>query len=285
MTNGKLFDLLPINKLTAIVRNDLRKLDDAGLIDEGTLIKTVQFCNDKLGIPIREIRQKIVPVHEFQANLPLDFEKLYYVCALQATNTSIQHSFKNPFDNSFDRDIIYEADVSREDFGGTPHYNVTINKTTDVEIKTFNNWIELQVSPSSLPFCHTSCPNVRRKGKYMVTIEDDGKVSTPFRSGELYFMYLGSMKDEEGNILFPFHPLITPWYEWCIKEKVLEDALFNSDLGFQETQALYELAGKKRSLAWLDAFNITMESGFNEFIAREKKKELSYYNKYFKLFQ
>ncbi len=39
-------------------------------------------------------------------------------------------------------------------------------------------------------------------------------------------MYLGMMKDDEGNITFPFHPLITPFYEWSLKEKILEDATF-----------------------------------------------------------
>jgi hypothetical protein len=263
----------------AIVKQSMSKFDDEGLIDEGKLIKTVMRCNDKLGMPIREIKQKIIPVEEWQADLPLDFEKLYYVCALQCSNTTVISAYKNPFDNSFDRSIIYEAELSRENLGGAPNYNVTIKKLTDLEIKAeYTNWTELALTPTSNPYCHPACPNMTRPGKYQISITDD-KINTPFRKGELYVMYLGAMRDEEGNILFPFNPRITPYYEWAVKEQILMDAIFNSEGNYGE---LLKLAQQEKSYAWLDAFNITTEKGYGEFAEMQKKKEWEYYNKYFK---
>ena len=280
MVNNKTFELRPISELMAIVKNDLRNLDDQGLIDEGTLIKTVMYCNDRLGIPIREIKQVCIPVVDYKAKLPLNFEKLYYASALLATN-SINYTLQNPFDNNFDRDIIYEAEVDRESLGNAENYLVKINRKSTITTHHHDNWISLSLNTASSPYCHASCPNLRKPGKYQISIDGDF-IHTPFRTGEIYLMYLGTMQDEEGNILFPFHPMITPYYEWAVKEKVLMDTIFNSDKGNGD---LLKLAQLERAKAWLDAFGITTEKGYGEYVTLQRKKELMWYNQYFKFFQ
>lgn len=280
MVNDKMFEHRPVSELFSIVKNDLRRLDDEGLIDEGTLIKTVMYCNDKLGIGIREIREVCIPVQEYKAKLPLNFDKLYYVAAVSCTNTMI-HSMVNPFNNNFDRDIIYEAELDRGSLGNTDHYNVTIKREQNISIHNYQSFTSLDVSPTGGASCHISCPNTRKKGKYTVSIRD-GHIETPFRSGELYVMYIANMCDDEGNLLFPFHPKITPYYEWAIKEKVLMDAVFNSEGDYTN---LLKLSQNERVKAWLEAYDITTEKGYGEYVTQQKKKELGWYNQYFKFFQ
>jgi len=280
MINNKTLQHRPISELIAIVKNDLRKLDDEGLIDEGTLIKTIMYCNDRLGIFIREVKQVCIPVVDYKANLPLNFEKLYFATALMATNT-IVHSQKNPFENSFDRDIIYEAELDRGILGNVESYSVTIKREHNTTIHNTGNWVTLSVDNSSAEHCHNACPNTKKPGQYQISI--DGKhIHTPFRTGEIYLMYLGTMQDEDGNILFPFHPLITPYYEWALKEKVIMDAIFNSDGNYAE---LLKLAQLERVKAWLDAYSIISDKGFGEYVNMQRKKELGWYNQYFKYFQ
>lgn len=279
MTNNKIFDLRPVSELMAIVKNDFKKLDDEGLVDDGALIKTIMYCNDKLGIPMREIKQICIPVVDYKAKLPLNFEKLYFACALLATNTII-HNQQNPFANNFDRDIIYEAGLDRGTLGNIESYSVTVKRESTTTIHNYGNWVSLSVDPSNT-YCHNSCPNIRKSGKYQISINGD-EIDTPFRSGEIYLMYLGTMEDEEGNLLFPFHPLITPYYEWSLKERILMNVIFNSDGDYAN---LLKLAQSERVKAWLDAFNITMDKGYGEYVDSQKKKELSYYNQYFKFFQ
>ena len=278
--NNRTFEHRPIEELLAIVRQDFRKFDDEGLIDEGNLIKTVMYCNDRLGIGIREIKQACLNVEDYRVKLPLDFEKLYFTCALKATSTSITLGM-NPFNNNFDRDIIYEADIARDDFGGTDFYGVTIKREEKVTIHTTGEWIGIDVLPDSHSFCHPSCPNTRKKGKHSIYIKD-GYIVTPFRCGELYMMYLGTMCDEEGNLLFPFHPMITPYYEWSIKEKVIMDAIFNSDV---TDASLLQLAQREKVKAWLDAYDFATSKGFGEYVKIQRNKEMSWYNKYFRFFE
>lgn len=280
MINGKTFDHRPISQLMAIVRQDLKKMDDEGLIDEGVVVKTIMACNERLGIPIREVKQVCIPVVDNRAKLPLNFEKLYYAMALVATNT-MTHLIPNPFDNTFDRDIIYEADLDRGKLGNVDSYNVVIKRINNTTVHNHGSWISLSMSSASAGMCHPYCPNLSKPGKYQIEIKGD-EIITPFRAGELYLMYLGTMQDEEGNVLFPFHPLITPYYEWAVKEKVIMDAIFNSDGDYSQ---LLKLAQSERVKAWLDAFNITTEKGYGEYVDLQRKKELGWYNQYFKYFQ
>lgn len=279
MINNKTFEHRPISELMAIVKNDFRKLDDEGLIDEGTLIKTVKYCNDRLGINIREIKQACIQVDDYRAKLPLNFEKLYFCGGVTITNSTFQ--MRDPFDNNFDRDVIYEAELDRGTFGNVDSYNVTIKRKTTTHVVNIQNLIGLDVSPLSNKFCHPSCPNMKKKGRHTVEIQGD-ELITPFRCGEIYIMYLGSMCDEEGNLLFPFHPMITPYYEWMVKEKVLMDAIFNSDGDYGQ---LLQLAQRERAKAWLDAYDMTTSKGFGEYVEMQRKKELGWYNHWFKYLQ
>lgn len=277
----KTLELRPMKELMAIVKTDLKKLDAQGLVDNGTCVKVIMACNDRLGLSIRDVKQVCIPVHDYKAKLPLNFEKLFYVTALSATN-GIVMNMRNPFDNNFDRDIIYEAEVDRGSLGNADSYGVVIKRSTETTVHNSMSFIGLDINPQSQPYCHISSPHLNGgHGKYSVTIEDD-YIRTPFRSGEIYIMYLATMQDEEGLLLFPFHPLITPYYEWSIKEKVLMDCIFNSEGA--EYANLFKLAQSERVKAWLDAFNVTSSKEYGDYLEMQKKRELKWYNQYFRYF-
>ena len=272
----------PISQLLAIVKNDFSSYQLNGVIDDGVLIKTILYCNDKLGLLVREVREKCLVVNDYKAELPLDFEKLYYSCALQATNTQAL-TLKNPFDNNVDQDIIYEARLDRDSLGNVDAYKVVIERETNTTVYTRGNWIELGVDSQSDKYCQIDCPNKKRKGKYTITIQED-YIDTPFKSGLLYVMYIGTMKDENGEMLFPFHTLITPYYEWSLKEKIIMNLIFNTE-GDRNLGELLKLCQLEKAKAWLDAFNFTSDRTFGQMVALQKKKEYEWYSKYFKFFQ
>lgn len=276
--NQKTFEHRPIEELLAIVRNDFRKFDQEGLIDEGTLIKTVMYCNDKLGLTIREVRQTTIEVNEWQAELPVDFEKLFFLAGIRCTNTVVQNG-RNPFDNNFDQTVKYEACLETDVIGCIPNSTLVIKREGTPIHYHHEELTQLNVVGTDI---HIDSPNKKIKGQYSCSIKD-GYIHTPFRTGTLYLMYVGMMTDEEGRVTFPFHPLITPYYEWMIKEKILSDAIFNSDAA--NIGELYKLAQQERVKAWLDAYNFTADRGFAEELAYQRKKELGFYNKYFKFFQ
>lgn len=281
MINGKNLEHRPISELMAIVKRDLKKINEKGLIDEGSCIKTIMYCNDTLGIPVREIREVCIPIENYTAKLPLDFEKIYYAC-YKKEGRKINYKARDPFNNSVDADVVYEARIASGNFGGDEKINITINRIQDVEVTSFGNWVQIDVAKISSKYCYPNCPIVGRE-KPAIIINDDNTIDVPFEKGEIYVMYIANMKDEDGNLIFPFHSKITPWYEWCIKEKIIIDAIFNSE--GQEYVNLLNIAKRERGLAWIDAFNATMDKALGEHSKLERKKEIEWFNKYFKYFK
>jgi hypothetical protein len=276
--NDTVIEHRPISQLVSIVKNDFKKFDAERLIDQGSLVKTILYCNEKLGFPIKEIRETAIRVENYEAELPIDFDKLYYVTALKCTN-GIDIEVSNPFDNNVDQDVIYEACLDRDSLACANHYMVTVKRNGKSVNYSEGEWTTLEVSSNE--FCHPGCPNIKSRGKYQAYIKDN-KINTPFKTGILYIIYIGLMRDVNGEVTFPFHPLITPYYEWSVKEKILQDAIFNSDV--PNVGDMYKFAQSERVKAWIDAFNFTSEKDYATLIELQKKKELNWYNQWFKYF-
>jgi hypothetical protein len=283
MINGKNLEHRPISELMAIVKRDLKKINEQGLIDEGACIKTIMYCNDTLGIPVREIREVCIPIEDYKGKLPLDFEKIYYAC-MNRESKKLSYTARNPFNNKVDADVVYEAKVASGVFGDETKVTININRMEDVEVTEFQNWIQVDVAKISSKHCFKNCPIIGR-GKPAIIINDDNTIECPFEKGEIYIMYVANMKDSDGRLLFPFHSKITPWYEWCVKEKIITDAMFNMDGDLNWLRTLKQDCKVERGLAWIDAFNATMDKALGDHAKREREKELKWYNKYFKYFK
>lgn len=281
MINDRIFDHRSINELLAIVKRDFKKFDAEGLIDIGSLVKTVMYCNDKLGLPIREIREAAIPIVDFKGELPMDFEKMFYMAGLDCTSSPAV-TIRNPFDNNVDQDVIYKACLNREQLGCVDNYQVVVERKGQQIPYHYNQWTQLTVGQQSFDFCHLDCPNKRKQGKYQVEIKD-GNLITPFRSGMIYILYIGMMMDTDGNITFPFHPMITPYYEWSVKERIITNAIFETD--GQNLGDLLKFAQSERVKAWLDAFNFTSEKDYGEYLQQQRNRELGWYAQYFRYFQ
>lgn len=279
--NGKNLEHRRIDELMAIVRGDLWKLDSEGLIDEGRCVKTVMYCNEKLGLSIREVREVCLKVEGGKARLPLDFEKIWYARGLRDLR-SIELEMRNPFDNGVDADVLYEAKIASGKIGPDTPVTVTIKRQTNVTVHEFQNWIELDVDTQSKKYCYGNSPLYRHRGKPCIRLNDDSTLDVPFEEGLVYVMYVANLKDEDGYLLFPFHPVITPWYEWCVKEKIIQDALFNDEGNYAP---LLQECKRERGLAWIDAYNACTDPRVGHHIQLQRKRELEFYNQYFKYFQ
>lgn len=272
------YKYITLKELLASVKEDFRLYDDMGLIDESRIIKTVMWCNEKLGIPLHQIKETFIDVRDYKAILPSNFWKVRYVCALSTSSFNIS-TYRDPFNNTVTEEMKCEAKLDSYVEGCTTKCPpIIFKRINNIEVKRYTTWTNLSLSRSSDKFVHKNCMN-KGGGKYTIDVEEE-EITTPFREGELYMMYLSTMEDEEGNILVPFHPLITSWYEWCIKEKILQDLIFNSDAN---VAPLLKVAQGEKAKFWLDAWNFTMEPEYRELQRMQIQKEQNFYDNYFKL--
>lgn len=271
---------ITLHELLASVKEDLSSFDNMGLIDEGRVIKTVMWCNERLGIPIHQIREKFIKVRDYKADLPQNFWKVTFVCAIDETSFCLT-GYRDPWNNTttLEDRAKAEAEMCTYVEGCTTKCSpLIIRRENNIEVFRYTHWTSLSLSKSSNMFADKMCFN-RPGGKYTIDIDEE-QITLPFREGELYMMYLSTMEDEDGNVLVPFHPLITNWYEWCVKEKILQDILFNSDA---DVANKLKLAQEEKGKNWLDAWNFQMEPEYRQLQQYQKQLEANYYNKYFKL--
>lgn len=279
--NNKIIEYIPYSQLMSLIKQEIKAYDSQGYINDGDLIAKVMYCNEKLGINIHEVKQAIIEIENNHGDLPTDFHKVFYMAALSMTNTTVTN-WTNPWDNSKDRTVTYDADFKRGCIGCEDHVTV-IYKKSGVDItQSYYNWQELKLSNGK--YAYIGCSNLTNKSKNQVDIEN-GEITTGFRTGEIYMMYIANMTNEEGEILVPFHPLITPWYVWTCVEQVITSMIFDTDEDLNKLKLQKDLAVDEKGKAWINCWNYCNSKEFMQWQQDQKKKELSWWNRWFKIVQ
>ena len=73
----------------------------------------------------------------------------------------------------------------------------------------------------------------------------DGFVITTFETGHVYISYQGAMEDSQGNLLVLDQPYCNEYYEYALKQRILENMLF---AGENVAQQLGLIEGRLKSL-------------------------------------
>lgn len=72
------------------------------------------------------------------------------------------------------------------------------------------------------------CPNLYMRATNKAWIKD-GYFYTDFSHGKVYINYQGTLEDDNGNLLIPDHDMINEYYEYAIKQRILENLLMNDE--------------------------------------------------------
>lgn len=72
------------------------------------------------------------------------------------------------------------------------------------------------------------CPNLYMRATNQAWIKD-GYFYTDFSHGKVYINYQGTLEDDDGNLLIPDHDMINEYYEYAIKQRILENLLMNDE--------------------------------------------------------
>lgn len=92
--------------------------------------------------------------------------------------------------------------------------------------------ITLQENPETID---CNCPNLYMHAPNKAWIQN-GYLYTNFASGKVYINYQGLLEDSEGNLLVIDHDEITTYYEYAIKQRILENLVMNDEPVGQKLQ-------------------------------------------------
>lgn len=279
---------IKLSELMSSVKSDLSLYDDSGLIDDDRVIKVIAECNEKLGQRIYKSRECKLTVENYRAHIPQDLFKIENLLATQIINIEnfstnaiqarqLEFTHVKPEDTT---KIITYGKMGCVDSCNECYWVEDRRPCPTTDKLVFERLIPLELSTSLYNKCTEYSPCARYDKQYKIDIDND-EFKLSFEEGELYLCYLGNLTSEEGEIEIPFHPKLNPYYEYAVKEKILEDMYLNSEADI--LQKLQYVSLKKRE-AYAIAWDFANTREVNEWSKIQKKIQTEYYNRWYKIF-
>lgn len=299
------WDYIKLSQVMASVRSDLELYDDANMIDEDKCIKIVMQCNEKLGQKVYKSKSCKINVENYRGDIPSDLWKIENIFALSTEHTGYTHSegggvigatqitytdYVPPKILSKDVSNINcgtEVSCCRQSpcstgCGGNCTSKITYLTEEQKQYIEYNHTrlIPLSLSTSTSDKCVNYSPCSKYKGDFSVNIDDE-EFEFSFETGTVYISYLGNMVDEDGEVIIPFHPMLNQYYEFAIKEKILQDIYLNTRADV--LQRLQYVSAEK-SKHYYDAYVYANTSKAGQYDKMRKNREMEFYNRWYRMF-
>ena len=205
-----------------------------GMVDPAQLIKVATRVNYDLGLKIHRTKQIVLNVEHNKARLPDDFAYLNYafICGDYSIET------KMPSGTHVETvDVNYVPDPGMTGPCNDPTCNdacvlTTCNGGTDYKLiqrvgeSQYRNYTAFsQLTITNVNDATCDCPNINTRSENSGEIKD-GFLKTNFKTGKVYINFQGAMEDNEGNLLVLDHPYCNEYYEYALKQRILENMMF-----------------------------------------------------------
>lgn len=281
------FKYISLDELLSSVRSDLHEYDNNSLILEDRLLKVIYRCNEKLGVKLNKSKQVLLEVKDGKADLPKDFFKIEMLFATCVTSIPPQLQLI-PGNKATYTECIPDntpmINVSKIACASVDNCctNLWLIRQPQIQREVYiNTFIPLSMSKRCANYCTSYYPGSRVRSDYSIDLVDD-VIKTSFKEGQIFLCYLGSLEDEDGKPLIPFHPLLNEYYEWSLKKKILEDIYMNSEA---DVEKKLQYAKQALSDAYLEAWQFTGYPEHQEMERAYQKHSVDFYNKWFSIYQ
>lgn len=144
--------------------------------------------------------------------------------------------------------------------------------------RKYSRLIPLRMKQSQEIEC--DCPNLYYDTANQGWIKD-GFLFTTFETGKVYLNYQGAMEDESGNLLVPDHDLLNDYYEYAIKQRLLENLFMNGE----DVSARLQLVEQKLRAARNQALSLVNTPNFKELEQMWWTNRKAMYSKYYDMFK
>ncbi len=279
------------DELLSAVLSDFKTYDQEGLIDPQDLIKVVQSINKELTVKINQLKETTLEVSKGKVRLPNDLYLLNFglLCDKHEVSIPVLHGMQTE-----DR-MVEPHSVDPEQETHTPRNCRQVHEIPRVrftacgqeyavvqhfkyETRTHKRFLPLHIESSArvIPGCPNTCISAE-KTAYL----KGGWLYTNFDAGTVYLNYMGNMEDEEGNLLVLDHAIVNTYYEYALKERILENMLIEGE----PVAELLKLMGMRRRSARLEARNVVFTPDFNELKEIWEINRKQQYEKYYRMFQ
>lgn len=124
------------------------------------------------------------------------------------------------------------------------------------------------------------CPNLYMDCPNTAWIQN-GWIYTNFTCGKLYISYQGMLEDDDGNLLVPDHDMLNEYYEYALKQRILENLVMNDEAIGQRMQIVEARLRTARNYA----LSIVNTPNFSEMKRVFNMNRKAQYAKYYDMFK
>jgi len=278
------------NQLYEDVTIDFANYALENMIEPQQLIKVATRVNYDLGLRIHRTKEVVLEVEHNKVKLPSDFAYLNYafVCGdytisdRPPSGTHIETFNDVPYVPAPGESGPCDDPECREvctitTCDGTNEYQLVqrINPST---YRTFTAFMPLRIENINDYVC--DCPNINIQAPDIAEIKD-GFMLTSFTTGKVYISYQGAMEDHDGNLLVLDHPYCNEYYEYALKQRILENMIF---AGEQVSQQLGLIEGRLRG-ARNNALSFVNTPDFAEMRKLWTLNRRAQYHNYYNMFK
>jgi len=227
------------------------------MIEPQQLIKVVQRVNYDLGLRINMTKETVLDISNKKVRLPDDFYVLNYVLLCG------QYTVEEPaMSGTHTEDVILENIPDN-----TPCNSVCINdcgqyiqviQKLKYETRTYEVNAPIAMSGSSKTIS-CDCPDYTWRSPFQGRLKD-GYIFLNIDSGKIYVNYQGTLEDEEGNLLVIDNPIINEYYEYALKQRILENLYMNGEEVIQKLNLIEQRLRGARN----NALSLVNTPDFNE---------------------
>jgi len=281
------------DELLGEVATDFVMYNNEGLIEPSQLIKVAQRVSYDLGLRIHGTKEKIIDIENKKAKLPSDFYVMNYAYLCGSFKVTYQTPSGRHTENVVmgmgptieedpcpkcykpPVDCCCEATYTQECQNGESIYVQVVEKRK-TETRIYETFDRVKIATDT---GRTDALNNTQGG--VVAYIKNNFIYTNIESGRIFISYQGALEDSEGNLLVLDHPMINEYYEYAIKQRLLENLFINGEDVAQKMQ----LVEQKLRAARNYALTIVNTPDFAEFKRNWELNRKAMYHKYYNMFK
>jgi hypothetical protein len=261
-----------------------------GMIEPQQLIKVATRVNYDLGLKIHRTKEVVLDIEHGRAQLPFDFKYLNY--AFKCGSYTVNNTMPSGTHVETFNDVPYVPAPGNIDpckKAGTCKDVCVIKTCNDNnshqlvqrigpnQFRQFSSWSQLRIQNVNDSVCF--CPALGAQALDIAEIKD-GFLLTTFRTGKVYLSFQGSMENAEGDLLVLDQPYCNEYYEYAIKQRILENMVWQ---GENVSQQLGLVEGRLRA-ARNNALSFVNTPNFAEMRKIWEVNRRAQYHNYYNMF-
>jgi hypothetical protein len=266
------------------VSTDFVMYNNEGMIEPAQLIKVAQRVSYDLGLRIHSTKEKILDIEKCKTRLPDDFYVLNYayLCGEYKVTDRVLHGrhtenviLTEPCKRCGldDPDCVCEKTYTVECKTGEK-IHVQVVEKRKLETRVYETFDRISIATST---GKKDALDNRGHNGYI----KNGFIYTNVETGRLYISYQGALEDSDGNLLVLDHPMINEYYEYALKQRILENLFINGEDVSQKMQLVEQRLRAARN----NALSIVNTPDFAEMKKLWETNRKAQYGKYYDMFK